>query len=156
MLKLGKLTDYAVTVMVQLAREGTSRSANYLSQKTGIPEPTVAKVLKSLTRAKLVESERGMAGGYRIAGDAAAVSVAHVIEAMDGPISIVSCIEKANDCGAEHSCPARSKWTPVNDAIKNALHAVKLADMAHPADSAGQSQPRVYQITGVARHAGHE
>lgn len=154
MLKLGKLTDYAVTVMVQLAKEGTSRSAHYLSRKTGVSEPTVAKVLKTLAKAKLVESERGVAGGYRITADTSCISIGDVIEAIDGPIAIVSCLEGANDiCSAEATCPAKGKWLPVNNAIRRALYAVKLSDMAQPACDA---PPRLYRIAEGLSHVSGE
>lgn len=156
MLKLGKLTDYAIAVMVQLAREGGSRSAHHLSQKTGIPEPTVGKVLKALARTKLVSSERGVAGGYKISVEAGEISIGHIIEAMDGPVAIVSCVEGASDvCGAEATCPAKGKWAPVNNAIRDALHAVKLSGMVAPSCGAIQPARRVYQITG-ASHVHHE
>lgn len=154
MLRLGKLTDYAITVMVQLTKEGASKSASFLSEKTGVPEPTVAKVLKNLARGKLVESERGVTGGYRIARNPAEVSIGHIIEAMDGPIAIVSCVEGAEDvCDAEPTCPAKGKWAPVNRAIRDALFAVRLTDMAAGASCGGADTSRkLYQITGGASH----
>ncbi len=150
MLKLGKLTDYAVAVMVQLSKEEGSRSASMLSHKIGVPEPTVAKVLKTLARQKLVESERGVTGGYRLGRNAAEITIADVIEAMDGPIAIVACVEGADDtCNAEPTCPAKGKWVPVNNAIRAALSSVKLTDMA--TTSCGDAQQRkLYQITGGA------
>lgn len=132
MIKLGKLTDYAVAVMVQLSREGNgaARSAHQLADRTSIPEPTVAKVLKKLARKKLVESVRGAAGGYRLSQTAEEMSVCDVIEAMDGPIAIVTCAGTHDSCRAEPKCPAKGKWSPVNQAIRAALQAVRLSDMA--------------------------
>lgn len=149
MLKLGKLTDYAITVMAQLARDNASRSASVLSDKTGVPEPTVAKVLKALSKAGLVTSERGVSGGYRIAD--LNVSVGAIIEAIDGPIAIVACVEEGeSQCSAENRCPVKGKWTPVNTAIRDALFALKITDMyeATPAR-------KLYQITTGESHAGH-
>lgn len=133
MLKLGKLTDYAVAVTVQLYREGeaASRSASQLADKTGLPEPTVAKVLKKLSQEKIVDSVRGASGGYRLASSGHALSICHVIEAMDGPIAITSCIDENDDsCSTGSQCPVKGKWTPVNQAIRQALLAVTIADMA--------------------------
>ena len=133
MIKLGKLTDYAIVVMTQLSREGESlaRSASELAEKTGIPEPTVAKVLKTLAREKLVESVRGAAGGYRLAQRAQELSLCDIIEAVDGPIAIASCVDGADEhCVAERRCPSRGKWDPVNDAIRSALKEIRLSDMA--------------------------
>lgn len=150
MIKLGKLTDYAVAVMVQLSREdGAARSAHQLADRTAIPEPTVAKVLKKLTQKKLVESVRGAAGGYRLSRPAAELSVCDVIEALDGPIAIVSCAGGADTCRAESHCPAKGKWLPVNQAIRAALQAVSLADMTRSvaAPAAG--------MFNIAEKAGH-
>lgn len=145
MMKLGKLTDYAIAVMAQLARhaaaapagaDGVALSAAALSADTGVPEPTVAKVLKTLSRGQLLDSARGVSGGYRLARDARQITVAEIIEVMDGPIAIVSCVDTANGeeggCTVAHRCGVRSKWAPVNDAIRAALTAVTLADMAMP------------------------
>ncbi len=132
MLKLGKLTDYAIVVMVQLAREGenAARSASHLADKTALPEPTVAKVLKTLLKENLVSSVRGAQGGYKLARDPVALSVCEIVEAMDGPIAIVSCVEGSDDpCPAEQRCPTKGKWDPVNRAIRGALKELSLADM---------------------------
>lgn len=141
MFKLGKMTDYAITVMVSLSGVTQARSAAALSDQTGIPEPTVAKVLKTLTRAGLVVSMRGVAGGYSVARKPADISVAEIVEAMDGPIAIVSCIEGSNEvCASEGKCPAKGKWAPVNASIRAALDAVRLTDLGAP-------KQRVFQIT---------
>ena len=141
MLKLGKLTDYAIAVMAQLARHAANApdaalSATALAQETGVPEPTVAKVLKVLARGELLTSVRGVAGGYRLTRSADQIKVGEIIEAMDGPIAIVTCVEPAEEgkeaCGVAHRCAVRSKWAPVNTAIRTALHSVTLADMATP------------------------
>lgn len=131
-IRLGKLTDYAIVLLVQLAREGegASRSATWLAEKTGLPEPTVAKVLKNLSRENLVTSVRGAQGGYRLGQPPAALSVGGIIEAVEGPIALVACVEGNNDpCHAEARCPTKGKWDPINSAVRTALHGVTLADM---------------------------
>ncbi|MBI3441083.1 MAG: SUF system Fe-S cluster assembly regulator [Proteobacteria bacterium] len=141
MIKLGKLTDYAIVVMGQLFKEGTNvlRSAHFLAEKTSIPEPTVAKVLKLLAQAGLVESLRGAAGGYRLAKPPALITVADIITAIEGPITIVSCVEgSGEDCKLQATCLAKSSWAPVNNAIRRALETVKLTDMV------GASGTRTY------------
>ena len=132
MIKLGKLTDYAIAVMGQLVQEGveSAHSAHHLSDKTGIPEPTVAKVLKLLSKSNLVASERGAAGGYRLVKAADQVSIGEIITAMDGPISIVACVDGQKDnCGMWGTCPTKGNWDRVNEAIKSALESVKLTEM---------------------------
>lgn len=133
MIKLGKLTDYAVVVMVQLTREGldASRSASQLAEKTGIPEPTVAKVLKALLKEKLVASARGAQGGYKLAHKPEDVSIRSVVEALEGPIAIVTCVEGGDEgCQSHARCPTKGRWDPVNAAIRDALDSVRLSDMA--------------------------
>jgi FeS assembly SUF system regulator len=132
MIKLGKLTDYAIAVMGQLAHEGleSSSSAHHISGKTGIPEPTVAKVLKLLSAGNLVASERGAAGGYKLVKAADQVSIGEIITVMDGPISIVACVDgHKENCGMWGTCPTKGNWDRVNDAIKGALASVTLAEM---------------------------
>jgi FeS assembly SUF system regulator len=140
MIKLGKLTDYAIVVLTQLSKEGegVARSAPQISSQTGIPEPTVAKVLKTLARGKLVESSRGASGGYRLMKRAADLSLCEIIEAVEGPIAIASCVTNADEhCGVQSRCPSRGKWDPVNRAIRSALAELTLADMAAPACGTG-------------------
>ena len=142
MIKLGKLTDYAVVLMVQLAKDGqdVSRSANTLAEKTGVPEPTVAKVLKLLAREKLIESARGAAGGYKIARAANDISVNEIVTAMEGPVAITACVDgNAGDCKSEMRCPVKGYWDPVNKAIRTALENVKLSDM-------GVTSPRAPRV----------
>jgi FeS assembly SUF system regulator len=132
MIKLGKLTDYAIAVMGQLSKEGgtVSRSAHYLSDKTGVPEPTVAKVLKLLAKENLVESLRGAAGGYKLSKAPEEISMGEIITALEGPIELVACVEgSAESCNVSATCPVRGRWDPLNNAIKEALGKVKLADM---------------------------
>lgn len=148
MIKLGKLTDYAIVVLTQLSREGGgARSAPQLAEKTGIPEPTVAKVLKTLAREKLVDSVRGAAGGYRLSRSTEDLSLCDIIEAVEGPIAIASCVSPAEEsCGAESRCPSRGKWDPVNRAIRSALQDLKLSDMAGGCGRTSE-RPVLVQVT---------
>jgi len=149
MLKLGKMTDYAITVMAQLSTESALASAAVLADKTGIPEPTVAKLLKVLAKERLVVSERGVAGGYKIVNRD--VSVGAIIEAIDGPIAIVACIEEGDmQCSAEGRCPVKGKWTPVNRAIRDALFALRIADMYEAPPGR-----KLYQISTGDAHVRH-
>jgi FeS assembly SUF system regulator len=138
MIKLGKLTDYAVVIMAQLSREGegVSCSAAMLAGRTAVPEPTVAKIMKQLAREGLVDSARGAAGGYRLARPADDISIADIITCMDGPVAIVSCIEDSGEsCKTGGSCAVKGRWTRVNDAIRAALTSVKLTEMAGTASA---------------------
>ncbi|HEX3576186.1 MAG TPA: SUF system Fe-S cluster assembly regulator [Rhodopila sp.] len=130
MLRLSKLTDYAVVVLVRLAgMEGVQTSPG-IAAATGIPEPTVAKVLKTLAASDLVSSQRGAKGGYRLNRPLADLPIADVIAAVDGPIALTACVEgSATGCESQGLCPMRGRWDPVNDAIHKALTRITLADM---------------------------
>ena len=98
-----------------------------------------------MARGELLTSVRGVSGGYRLTRGASQIKVGEIIEAMDGPIAIVTCVEPAEEgketCGVAHRCAVRSKWTPVNTAIRSALYSVTLADMATPVCARTASAP---------------
>ncbi len=130
MLRLSKLTDYAVVVLVRLSRADRVQTSTGIAATTGIPEPTVAKVLKALAGSSLVVSQRGAHGGYRLARPLEAIPVSGVIAAIDGPIALTACVESGSgDCEVQTLCAMRGRWDPVNDAIKQALGTITLADM---------------------------
>ncbi|TQF85641.1 SUF system Fe-S cluster assembly regulator [Elioraea sp. Yellowstone] len=146
MFRLSKLSDYAVVLLSELGRanEGAVRNASGLAAATGIAEPTVAKVLKLLAGGGLVTSQRGAHGGYRLARPLAAIPIADVIAAIEGPIALTACVDgHVGACEVECSCPVRGRWDPVNAAIRHALSEITLADMACPA----------WTLTGAARLA---
>jgi FeS assembly SUF system regulator len=132
MFRLSKLTDYAVVVLVRLARAGSTngsvQTSPGISLSTGIPEPTVAKVLKAMAGKGLVTSLRGAHGGYRLNRTLCSIRVAEVIEAIDGPIALTACVD-GGDCESQCLCPMRGRWDPVNAAIRAALNHITLADM---------------------------
>jgi FeS assembly SUF system regulator len=141
MLRLSKLTDYAVVVLVRLSREDGVQTSSGIAAVTGIPEPTVAKVLKTLAARGLVASQRGAHGGYRLLRPLAAIPIADVIAAIDGPIALTACVEGAvGGCEVESMCPMRGRWDPVNDAIQQALTNITLADMQEA------SIPRAFRV----------
>lgn len=134
MIKLGKLTDYAVVLLREMAVEpAVVHTAPRLSERTGLPDPTVAKVLKILGRAGILRSQRGAAGGYGLARGAASISVADIITAMEGPIALTECVSTSlSSCTVETLCPMRGGWEKVNLALSHALESVSLADMMQP------------------------
>lgn len=135
MLKLNRITDYAVVVLSQMAREpGRLVTAPQLAQDSAMPVPTVAKVLKDLVREGVLVSERGVHGGYRLARPPAEITVLQVIRALEGPVSLTACVDGTEGlCDVESLCPMRGNWDRVNRAIRTALENVSLADMAIPA-----------------------
>ena len=130
MLRLSRLTDYAVVALVRLGQTAVVETSPGIAAAIGIPEPTVAKVLKALAGQGLVVSQRGARGGYRLARGLRSISIADVISAIDGPIALTSCIDGGFNCTTHALCPMAGRWDPVNDAIRNALSAISLADMS--------------------------
>ena len=125
------MTDYAVVILAEMAKgEGQLMTASGLSEKTALPEPTVAKVLKLLARGSLVESARGINGGYRLSRQPDEINMASVITALEGPVQLTSCVDGHDEC-CSHSerCSMKGKWNPVNAAMQKALEDVSLAQM---------------------------
>ena len=133
MIRLNKLTDYAIVILGQMATQpALLHTSTHLAQTTGVPVATVAKVLKQLATAKLIDSHRGVTGGYRLKGTTQGITVRAVIEAMDGPIAITDCVKLASGkafCASLNTCPSRGKWDKVNAAIVQALDTITLNDM---------------------------
>lgn len=134
MLRLSKLTDYAVVVLVRLGESRRGGDENVqtspgIALATGVPEPTVAKVLKSLAASALVVSQRGARGGYRLSRPLEDIAIVDVISAIDGPIALTACVE-GGDCDVGNLCSVKGRWDLVNDAIRDALMQITLADMA--------------------------
>jgi len=132
MFRLNRLTDYAVVVMSQMAvREGAVCKTPDIARDTAVPLPTVAKILNALMKAELVASQRGMAGGYSLTRAPSDISVADIVEALEGPIALTACVTGATEgCGVESLCPMHGHWNKVNDAIRRALEGVSLAEIS--------------------------
>jgi FeS assembly SUF system regulator len=131
-IRLSKLADYGIVLMTHLARHrGRQQAAPEIAAATAVPQPTASKILKALTRAELLASQRGAHGGYGLARDAGEITVAEIIEALDGPIALTQCIESGpGECDIERLCPARTNWRRINRAIREALDGITLAEMA--------------------------
>jgi FeS assembly SUF system regulator len=137
-LRVSKFTDYAVVVLSRLEAEGGVQTAPGLAGGTGIAEPTVAKVLKMLAQAGLVEGLRGARGGYRLLKPLEAVPLSDVIVAVDGPIALTACVDGGFGlCEAENLCPVRGRWDPVNAAIREALSSITVSDIASRSSTLG-------------------
>ena len=130
MLRVSKLTDYATVVMTCLATSAEEvLSAQILAERARLETPTVSKVLKQLASAGLVDSWRGVNGGYRLARQPAAITVADIVTAMEGPIGMTECCTEGGLCDHESHCGVRVNWQRISEAIRAALESVTLADM---------------------------
>ena len=130
MLRVSKLTDYATVVMTCLAVAGADVvSAQQLAEQVRLEVPTVSKLLKLLAHAGLVESRRGVNGGYFLARPAQEISVADIVIALEGPIGMTECSAHSGSCNHESHCGVRVNWQRINRAVRAALESVSLADM---------------------------
>jgi FeS assembly SUF system regulator len=137
MIRITRLTDYGIVLLSRFAGETEEAvfSARELADQTGIPLPTVSKILKTLAREGLLLSHRGTQGGYSLARTAAEISVADIISALEGPIALTECAGEADGlCEIELTCPVRSNWQRITSAIRDALDSIPLHEMtvAHP------------------------
>ena len=127
------MADYAVVTMSAAARHcgGTRTSATALAEETGLPLPTVQKLVSLLSKAALLRSVRGAGGGIQLARPAAAISLADIVEAVEGPIALTSCVDTGrHDCALEGNCSVQPHWGVVNNALRGALEDIKLTRLA--------------------------
>jgi FeS assembly SUF system regulator len=130
MLRVTKLTDYATVVLASLASAPDRvHSAAELAELARLELPTVAKVLKPLAQAGLVDSFRGANGGYRLAHAPAAITLIAIVEAIEGPLGMTECSGEHSSCEHEPHCGVQVHWRRVNDVIAEALGGITLADM---------------------------
>lgn len=133
-MRLSSMADYAVVTMSAAARHcgGGRVSAAQLASETGLPGPTVQKLASLLTRAGLLRAMRGAGGGLQLARPAAAISLADIVEAVEGPIALTTCVDtERSDCALEACCSVRSHWPIVNEAMRGALAQVPLTRLAN-------------------------
>ena len=132
-MKLSRMTDYAVTITTVMARRQEQLfTVATLAENTGLTESTVSQIVKKLAKEGLLDSVRGANGGYRLAIRADVMTMQHVVEAMDGPIALTRCLERGQGapCAIEEFCGTKTSWAKVNDAVKQALGSLTLADVA--------------------------
>lgn len=129
-MRLSNLADYAVVAMTAAARRcgGGRVSAADLAAETGLPAPTVAKLVSKLTAAGLLRSMRGAHGGLQLARPAAAITLADIVEAVEGPIALTACVE-GDSCALDHDCAVRAHWPVVNAAVRGALAGITLTQL---------------------------
>ena len=134
MLKINRMTDYAILVLGLLhQRRGEQMSAGDIAQYLQLNKTTIAKVIKALSAAEMVKTSRGINGGCHLAIDVSQISLAKVIEAIDGPIALTACVDGADEaCEVSHGCFMSGHWNHVNGAIRSALEGVALVDLFDP------------------------
>ena len=132
-MRLSSMADYAVVTMSAAARHcgGSRVSAAQLAEETGLPVPTVQKLVSRLTAAGLLRSSRGVGGGLKLARPAAAITLADIVEAVEGPIALTTCIDQERDsCSLDACCSVKPHWPVVNAAMRGALAGVSLTQLS--------------------------
>ncbi|HYU95715.1 MAG TPA: Rrf2 family transcriptional regulator [Sphingomicrobium sp.] len=132
-MRLSHLADYAVVLMTAAARRdaGARLSATELSGETGVPLPTTQKLMGQLATAGLLSSARGAGGGFALARPATDISLADIVEAVEGPITLTMCSDSTNhDCILDAHCRVKPHMGVVGNAVRGALGAVRLTELA--------------------------
>ena len=133
-MRLTHLADYAVVILTAAARRPASErlSAAVLAEETGVPLPTAQKLMGMLAGAGLLTSTRGAQGGYLLTRPATSISLADIVEAVEGPIALTQCggSSEASDCALDAHCRIKPHMGVVGNAVRGALGAVSLQELA--------------------------
>ena len=131
-MRLSHLADYAVVLMTAAARRpgGARLSATELAAETGVPLPTAQKLMGQLAASGLLSSARGVSGGFALSRPAAEISLADIVEAVEGPIAMTICSEGRSDCALDAHCRVKPHMGIVGNAVRGALGAVSLTELA--------------------------
>ena len=149
MIRLGKLTDYGIVLMTYMARnpERVLHTAAELARESRLPSPTVSQILKQLARAGLLVSHRGVKGGFNLGRPPHTISVAEIIEALEGPIALTECsLNLRGLCDLEPHCPTANNWRVISRAVRTALENLTLRDLTHSFDLAAARATRQSNI----------
>ena len=143
-MRLTHLADYAVVLMTAAARraDGERLSATQLSEDTGVPLPTAQKLMGHLASAGLLNSVRGAGGGFMLARPVTDISLADIVEAVEGPIAMTMCSgsDEPSECALDAHCRVKPHMGIVSNAVRGALGAVSLEQLCAPARAGAQSQ----------------
>src|SRR6476661_7737433 len=153
MIRLGKLTDYGLLLMAEIARSPRElHTARDLSASCKLPLPTASKVLKTLLQSRLLLSHRGTRGGYSLVREPRQISITEIISALEGPMALT---ERSSDdaaCDREASCPMKDNQRIINQVSHGALAKVMLSDLIRPmlVTAVRDSRSGLISITSLA------
>ena len=135
MLRINKMSDYGMLILGDLAlRKDAYVSTTDIASSTHIALPTVQKLLKKLHKKELVISKQGPLGGYALHDSAKFTSVAMIIQALEGDLSLTQCTSKEIKCAIESSCQIGDAWHVINRTIISALEKLTLLDLVYPSN----------------------
>jgi Rrf2 family protein len=151
LLKLTKKADYALMAMKHLAEHsvGTSRSAKDVADAFGIPPEALAKILQRLAKAGLLQSQHGINGGYMLARPASTISAFEVIQAIDGPLFITSCVTTRGECDQTDRCNIREPLRKVNESIEGVLKRIKISHMREEPQEPGSEVRKAAELVTI-------
>lgn len=156
MLKISKMADYGTIILTAMVDESVrTRSAAEIAELTGLPLPSVGKILKKFVSKGLVLSLRGSKGGYKLSRAPETITTAQILEAIDGPLGMTECSSNPGRCGHESACRVRANWQMVSRTMRQALEQITLSQIAQPVNDAmtltvlRKTPPTVGQSTPV-------
>ena len=132
MIRISRMADYALLVVFKMRDFEQLVTLDRLCELTSLSLPTVRKLMRALTQSNVVKSVRGPHGGYKLSSRPSQISIAEIIEAIDGPIALTECAKSdGGDCQIAGTCELKENWNIVNRLISNALHNVTLDAMGN-------------------------
>jgi Rrf2 family protein len=152
MLKLTKKADYALMAMKHMAESGEQKtlSAKDVADAYGIPPEALAKILQRLAKAGLLHSQHGINGGYTLARAAHTISAFEVIQAIDGPLFITSCVTVRGECDQTDRCNIREPLRKVNESIEAVLRRIKISHMREEADEPVSTSSKAAELVTIS------
>ena len=130
MIRISKLTDYAMLILTYMAQNpALVLQTNQIAAHTQVAKPTVAKILKKLAEKHVLLSQRGSNGGYKLAVGPTELTLANIVDALEGEVAITECSSSLSTCKQAHNCPISLPWIQINRIIYNSLAAFKLSDL---------------------------
>ncbi len=152
MLRMSKLADYGLVLLTHMAQEDVPgvTTAHELAARSHVPLPTVSKILKELSRAGIVLSHRGRRGGYSLSRAPQEISVASVLEALEGPVALTECSTTPGVCSLEPVCVVKGHWGPISRAIQRTLERLPLSALgSRPVTLRRPALPSTPSLTDV-------
>lgn len=144
MLRMRKVTDQGFVVLAFFVREAPdgTRTARAVAEATRLPPATAAKVLKALQRAELLDSSRGLQGGYSLSCDPESITVLDVVERLEGRVGLTDCsLPGLIACDAHDTCQIGPAWPKITHAVREALRSVTLLDLVSHGAGASAASP---------------
>jgi Rrf2 family protein len=129
MLKLSKKIDYGLILLSRMCTEPAPASAREMAERYDLPQPMVANILKALSGAGMLVSTRGVQGGYELARPARDISLAQVVEALEGPFNLVDCVADGDNCKFTLICPTHDPIQVVHHQFQNFMSRLSLAEI---------------------------